>query len=393
MRAALLIAAKDLRQRIRDRTAIIAALLIPFVMAAILGITIPKVSNKNLSKFNFGVVNQDHGPAALYFVKEVFGQLQREKLARLHTTSLAAGRKLVSDGKAAATVVLPPGLSHAAESESPTHIEIIGNGQAFKQTGTYIASSVALTFANQLNGVRLAVASARKKHPPQGEITHLGEHASELPKQLKLHDLTLPSKELDLKTHEAAGLTVLFLFITVQFGFISIIDERNHGVLARLRAASVSGRAIVGGKLLTSLVLGLLSTTALAVATTLILGADWGGLPGVALLVLACVVAATAMTACIATFAPTTEQAGLWLAIVAILLGALGGAMFPIAQSGGTLASISLLTPHAQFLRGLGLLAHGAGVATVLPMVETILVFAAVLGGIALLRIRHLVGP
>lgn len=390
MPVAVLIAAKDLHQRMRDRTAIVAALVIPFVMATILGVTLPNISNRSTTKYQIGVVNDDHGPAALFFVQEVLGSLQRQNLLQLHPTSVAGGRALVHSGRANATLVLPRGFSLAANGESPTHIEIIGNGQTFKQVGTYVVRSVAQSFANQLNSVRLAIASTRKPHASSNEIIRLGEHASEAPKQLKLHEVGLRSKELDLKTHEAAGLTIFFLFFTVQFGFLSIIEERNHGTLARLLAASVSRRSIVFAKLLTCVALGVVSTAVLAAATTLVLGADWGGFPGVALLVLACVLAATALSACIATYAQTVQQAIEWQAIIAGLLGAFGGAVFPIAQSGGTLASLSLLTPQAQFLRGLGLVSHGGGPVTVLSMLATILAFAAILGGVAMLRMRRL---
>ncbi len=392
MPVAALIAAKDLRQRVRDRTALIAILVVPFVMATILSVTLPKIAAvRSTTKYQFGVVNDDHGPAALFFTKEVLGHLQQQKLAQLHPVSLAGGRALVSSGKANATFVLPPGFSRGANGESPTHIEIVGSGQILKQVGTYIARSIALAFTNQLNSVRLAVASTRKRHASSSEIIRLGEHASQMPKQFKLHSVDLRSKELNLTTHEAAGLTIFFLFLTVQFGFLSIIEERSHGTLARLRAASVARRSIISAKVLASVTLGLASTAVLALATTLLLGAHWGGFPGVALLVCASVVAATALTACIATFVHTAEQAVEWQAIIAGLMGAFGGAMFPISQAGGVVASLSLLTPQAQFLRGLGLLSHGEGPAAVLPMLTMILAFAAILGGVALLRIRHLV--
>jgi ABC-2 type transport system permease protein len=392
MRAAVLITRKDLRQRLRDRTAIVTALVLPLVMTMILDTTAPNTTDKSTSKFKFGVVNEDHGAAALFLVKEVLEPLQGKKLLQLYPASSArAGRALVGDGKVNTTLVVPPGFTQAVDGETATHLEIVGNGQIFKQAGNFVARSIALSFANQSNGVRLAMASTRKQHGTSAEFVRLGEHASTLPKQLAIHETGLPSKELDPKTREAAGLAVLFLFLTVQFGFTNIIDERAHGVLARLLAASVSRRAIVGGKLLTSVVLGLLSMAALVVASTLILGAHWGGVPGVALLVLACVLAATAMTACLASFAQTSEQALQWQVIAAALLGALGGALFPVAQAGGALAWLSRLTPHAQFLRGLGVLSHGAGPGAVLPMVEAILAFAVVLGGVAALRMRHLV--
>ncbi len=278
MPPAALIAAKDLRQRVRDRTAIVAALALPFVMAAILSFTLPNISDRSTSKYQFGVVNNDHGPAALFFVKEVLGSLQKQKLLQIRPTSLTAGRHARAHRQGECDAGAAARLLHGANSESPTHIEIIGNGQVFKQAGTYVARSIAQSFANQLNSVRLAVSSTRKPHASSREVIRLGEHASEMPKQFKLHSVGLPSKELDLKTHEAAGLTIFFLFFTVQFGFLSVIEERSHGMLARLRAASVPRRSIIFGKVLTCFALGLASTAVLVLATTLLLGADWGGL-------------------------------------------------------------------------------------------------------------------
>ena len=129
----------------------------------------------------------------------------------------------------------------------------------------------------------------------------------------------------------------------------------------------------------------------LAVATSLLLGAEWGDPVGVALLVVVGVLAAMAVMALIATFATTAEQAGTIGAIVAMVLGMVGGSFFPVAEAGGLIEQLSLLTPHAWFLRALGDLRGGGGVEDILPAIGAILVFAAGTGVIALLRHKRLV--
>ena len=62
----------------------------------------------------------------------------------------------------------------------------------------------------------------------------------------------------------------------------------------------------------------------------------------------------------------------------------LGGSFFSVSQAGGLIATLSLLTPHAWFLRGLGDLAGGGGAGAVLGPAAAILAFAAVTGAIAL---------
>ncbi len=99
--------------------------------------------------------------------------------------------------------------------------------------------------------------------------------------------------------------------------------------------------------------------------------------------VLAGVGSATAIMALVASFARTPEGAGNIQSIIAVSLGMLGGAFFPVGSEGGVLASLSLLTPHAWFLRGLGDLAGGGGITVVLPSLLAIAGFTVVTGGLA----------
>ena len=78
----------------------------------------------------------------------------------------------------------------------------------------------------------------------------------------------------------------------------------------------------------------------------------------------------------------TPDQAGSFQAIIALVLAFLGGTFFSISQVGGLLEKLSLLTPHAWFLRGLGDL-QGGDVSAVLPSVAALLAFGMVAGLIA----------
>jgi ABC-2 type transport system permease protein len=66
VRAALLIAAKDLRQRVRDRSAIVIGIVAPLVIAALMSLAFRGVTTFH---FNLAVVNADHGPIAAQLVR------------------------------------------------------------------------------------------------------------------------------------------------------------------------------------------------------------------------------------------------------------------------------------------------------------------------------------
>lgn len=391
MRAALIIAAKDLRERLRDRSAILIALVVPLVLAAIFSVTLSDVSGGDIT-FDYALVDRDGGDAARPFARDVLGELEGEGLVDLRRVgSVDEARRLVDDRSVAAAFVVPPGFSQSVAAGRPAELEVIGSVDA--PIGTLVARSIAESYASGLDAVRIAVAAALSAGGSSADVEELARRAAAPERPVVLRDVSAERKELEPKTFYSAGMAVFFLFFTVQFGVSSLLAERRQGTLRRLLAAPIPRPAIVGGKLLTSFVLGVVSLAVLAAATSLLLGADWGDPAGVALLVVAGVLAATSVMALVATLARTPEQAGNWQAMIALVLGMLGGSFFPVSRAGGLIGTLSLATPHAWFLRGLEELSSGAGVASVLPSLAAMLGFAAVAGGLAYLRLGKLVEP
>ena len=116
----------------------------------------------------------------------------------------------------------------------------------------------------------------------------------------------------------------------------------------------------------------------LSVASTLILGADWGPAGGVALLVVALVSAAIGLMALVGSFAKTAEQAGNFQSIVAVVLGLLGGVFFPVPGDGGVLRLATMVSPHGWFMRGLNELNATGDWLTVVPAAAAIAAFGLV---------------
>jgi ABC-2 type transport system permease protein len=205
----------------------------------------------------------------------------------------------------------------------------------------------------------------------------------------RLVDETATTKQLDTSTFFAAGMAVFFLFFTVQYGVTGLLEEEREGTLARLMAAPIPRSAVVAGKAIMAFVLGVVSMTVLIAATSLLMGATWGSVLGVALLVVSGVLAAIGIMGLVASIAKTPEGAESLAAIVAVVLGMLGGTFFPIASSGGVLSYVTYLTPHAWFMRGLADLSSDAPWTAALPAVGAIMVFAVVTGTISYFLLKR----
>ena len=391
MRATLLICGKDLKTRLRDRSAVLIGIVVPLGLALIFNSIFGGITG-NSKAIALGVVNADRGAASARFVSGVLGAVGRTGLIAIHVEPTAArARALAANGTLDAVIVIPAGFSARVAAQRPAAMQVIGN--VGNPISTEIARSIAGSYAADLNRVRLSVATVLaaggSSAGSPARVQALAARAAAAAAPVAVADVSAKSKQLDQKSFFAAGMAVFFLFFTVQFGVTSLLEERNDGTLARLVAAPISRVSIIAGKLLTSFMLGLISMFVLVVATTVLFHASWGNPVGVAVLVISAILAATGIMALIATFAKNSEQAANWQSVVAVVLGLLGGTFFPVSLAPGILSRLTFVAPQAWFMRGLGDLRGGSLSAVWVPALA-MLVFAAVSSGIALTRLRHM---
>ena len=163
---------------------------------------------------------------------------------------------------------------------------------------------------------------------------------------------------------------MFFMMFVVGAGLLSLLEERKRHTLARMLSSPVKPGRILAAKFLLSLAVGVGSVGFFMLFSWLLLGANWVDLPLTALLVVAAVGASSGIVSLVAGWARTAEQAQNFQSVVAVAMGILGGTFFPIAGGDSFLTTLSLATPHAWFMRGLGDLSGGGGLEVVaLPLV------------------------
>ncbi|MGC9974353.1 MAG: ABC transporter permease, partial [Gaiellaceae bacterium] len=256
MRAAFLITAKDLRQRLRDRSAFLVGIVAPLALALALGVTISGFSAGS-EMFTLGVVNHDNGPASSRFYSAAAGPEAPVSLRDAGT--LARTRRLVKDGKLDGAIVLPSGLSAATMGGPPVQIDVLGDVN--NQVGALVARSLTDSYASYLRTIQVA---SRALGGGQATTIKVAGRLAVSETPISINDTSTSQKTLDPKTYYAAAMAVFFLFFAVQYGISSLLNERADGTLARMLAAPIPRRSILAGKAMTSLALGLTSMTVLA---------------------------------------------------------------------------------------------------------------------------------
>ena len=391
MRTAFLIARKDIRLRLRDKSALIYGVIAPLGLAFLFSMIMNPIQNTQFTA-EYVVVDYDKGPIAQAFNQVLDGLKTDEGFTIRSVSSYNEAKAEVIRGsdafasddkpKAEAGFMLPPLLSqHVTSGQGDTLRVIAASGS---DLAAPIAVSLAQGFAAELGAVEIAVRTAM---PPDAEhdpakLAALQQAAIQTKNPVVIKNVSASTKQLSQSTYLAAGMAIFFLFFVVSFGVSGLLEERRIGTMSRLLAAPISPTAIVVGKAMTSMVLGILSMTILVVGSTVLFGAEWGNPLGVAMLIVAAVISATGILFIVAAAAKTQDQAGSFQAIIALVLAFLGGTFFSISQVGGFIETLSLLTPHAWFLRGLGDL-QGGDVTAVFPSVLALLAFGMVTGLIA----------
>lgn len=384
MRAALFIAARIVRQRVRDRSALIFAVVTPLLLAVAFSALVAPASTSYHT--TFAVADSDGGTQAKVLLDDVFGHLVTAGVADLvpYPTE-AAAREAVNANKASVAIVIPAGFTAAVQGGSAASIRLLA-GES--QTALGVARSTVERYASLVNAAQLAVETASATGTgtaldpaAQGAIVSAAVSAN----PIAMVDESTDRRQASLPTFYAAAMAIMFVFFATQYGALSLIGERRLGTLARLLAAPIPPAAIILGGAIAAFVLGLLSMTVMVVATSFLIHATWGPPPIVALLMIASVTAAAGISTLVCRFGRTEEQAGSSNVIVALVLAVLGGTFIPLSQAPEILSRLSLATPHAWFLRAIDeLSAPNPAFTDVLPSILVLFAMGIVTGAIGL---------
>lgn len=380
---------KDLRLRVRDRSLFILGIITPLALAFIFNLVFGAATDVEQLDLRYGLVDLDQTQVSRSLGQVLAGMEEEGVLSLIEYSSQGDAAAAVAEGHIGAFLILEQGLGEAALSARPFTIRVVG--EVDSPTTTQIASAIADQFGSGIALAQLSVATALEllEGPPPPDVVAWGEEAVTQDPVYVVSDRSAETRQLDATTFFAAGMSVFFLFFTVQFGVGGLLEEEHLGTLARLLAAPMARHSVVVGKAILAFALGVVSMAVLVGATTLLMGASWGSPAGVALLVCTGVLAAMGVMAIVAGVARSPEGAGNLGAVIAVFLGMLGGTFFPLGQGDDLLARATLITPHAWFMRGLAEISGGAAWTEALPAAGAMALFALVTGTVGWLLLSR----
>ena len=395
MRRIAAIAGKDLRVALRDRTALVAMLAVPLMLAIILGMALGSFGGSHTG-LEVLIVDKDGSALGGQVMTR---SLEDPGLASLLTakvvTDEASARRSVDDG-AAVAVIIPPGIAAALTSPTPAVVSVEVYANPVQPLAAGIVRSVvdgilarmnAASTAGRVTAVTLVQAGilGPSDQRLQGITTAAAGAAAGGAGDVQLVSAGAPvGNSIDYGKTVGPSFAVLFLMFTTTAGARKMVEERETGTLARLLVSPSRHVEILLGKGAGMYVVGAFQMTLLLLVMTLVFSITWSSVPALIVLTGVLVFAASAWGLLLAGLSRTAAQANQAGTAMTIVFGIIAGNFVPRAMLPAGLQNASLVTPNGLGLEGYQRLVGTGDPLAIVPFLLALLVSGGIVIAIGL---------
>lgn len=389
MRTLLDIARKDALVISRDKTAVLILLAMPMALVFILGSALGGATSGPLG-IKVAIVNEDRGATGQRFVDGLTGAAGLRRVFDISVRADAvAVRRAVERGDLTAAVIIPADLTARVTGGTPAQLEVLQDPGSKVAAGIWagvVRAAVAQASAQVIH-MRMTSALAAGSAAAGSAATSASASADAVQvSEVKART----TKRISMVSYYAAGMTAMFLLFGSMFGAFAFVTERREQTLARIMAAPVSKIAIVGGKSLGVLMVGVGQLAVLLAGTRLAFGVDWGAHAGATVVLgVAEVIAAAGMAMALAALGKTERAIGAIGPASIMLFAATGGSMIPVEALPAWLRPLQAISPAYWTLGGFLDVMRGADLAQVVWRAGLTLVIGVVLFAFGVWRLRY----
>lgn len=404
MQKILAIALTDLRSEFKSPASWVVIFLMPIILTTILA-TI-NVGGSVESRTAILVVNEDGGTLATQIIETISNSESVMLPSAADDEPLPATRDAALDqiGELGRVLVIPAGFSDALATGTPINVVLYVdpttdaartqtvqqelNAIFYEVAGTRTVTRVAVDYAGQLRpfeseadqiAFEEATRAALATREATSGVTIAAEPAT-----------SLSAAERSGAVQASPGQLVVFALITLLGASEVFMAERQLGTLRRLLTCAVPKWQIVTGKSAGRFMIGVIQMTVLIVVGQWVFGVSWGQNPlALALLIVAFSLAALGLGILIATIVRSYEQANQLTIALSLLMGALGGAWWPLEIVEGPMRTVAMLIPTGWAMTGFqSIILRGANTLDILPNLLVLTGFAVLFFVVGVSRLK-----
>jgi ABC-2 type transport system permease protein len=406
----LSLAIKDLFQIGRDRKSALFLLLMPILFTWIFGLVFSTDAN-NDPRLPIGLLNLDsqgvlsESFAALLEQSDTIRPVLLQE-NQLGDTSIAELQKQVRMEDLAAAVIIPASFSEQImQGEQPLLTVIVDKNLSIGQAADQSVQWATTRLLGAVKIVQLSAISREKAQSFRNEAELQAYMLSTLERTIRAWDqprLTVVFEGAGESSSTAtpglpggyaqssAGMLVLFaIFGLVLSGYV-LLAERRAGALRRMLTTTMTRLEIIAGHTLAMFVVTWTQILLLTACGQLFFGVNYWRDPAMVLILSA-------------TLAQWVSSLGLFISAISrqenhvilfalgsmLILGLMGGAIFPLDITGKTFAAIGHLLPSAWAIDGFqNIILRGGGIDSILIPAGMLMMYTLIFFSLAVWRFR-----
>jgi ABC-2 type transport system permease protein len=354
---------KEVRQTARDRRILFMLVAAPLIQTVLFGFAV----DFDVDRLRTAVLDQDRSAASRELARRVFadGTLRRAAAAR----SARDADALLDEGQAAAALSFPAGFAADLEAGRPVRVQVLVDGSDPVRSGA--AQSAAA------RGIAAAAPVARGGRPPRPAI--------------EVVPRVLYNPRLKTAVYMVPGiLAMLLVVVTTIVTAMGLSREREMGTMEQVLVTPIRPFVLLAGKMTPFLFIGVADVLLALVAMTWIFDVPLRGplvVLGLGSLLYLCSTLGVGLF--VSTISRTQQQSFLGGFLFILPAALLSGIMTPVAAMPGWMQAATYANPlrfFAEVVRGV--LLRGAGFADLWPQLAVLLVYGALILGLATARFR-----
>jgi ABC-2 type transport system permease protein len=414
MNPAFLIVRNDMKRRLRSPVSIICMLLIPIGITLLVGLVFGRQGTVELAHIKVLVADADGGFAAK-FLTQGMKEGRLAELIDLVEVDPAEGRALMDRGKASALIEIPAGFTARFLDGTPAEISLVKNPA--EEFLPVIVEEITETMAVVMDGARRVFAGplaeargmlAGDRWPTGGEVSELlGEakprialvrgYLADSLVSLVSETVSAPGAKrergLSLFAVIMPGTILIGLLFISEITMRDLLREREAGTLARILTGPPGSAQVIGGKMLSSFAVTLVSCTLLILIGRLAFGIAWGSPLQLAAHVAGSILMCVGIMTFVYGFVRSQRAADALLPVLIIVICMFGGAMFPYEAMSASMQAAARCSPAFWAIDGLKRLASGtAGWRALSPDLAVVYGIGAVTAAAGALGLRARLG-
>ena len=385
------VAAKDLKELVRDRVLIVTFLIMPIFMMIMVGYIFP--SQNSLKNIPIGIANQDNGTIGQNLAT-IFKELKSEN-TRAFEIKEYKSTKAIKDGirkqEISGGVVIPTNFSTNISTNKQAHVAVVqdqSNPQISALT-TQALTKVIEAFSSKLGEQKISkllVIQQQLQQLTRQKTTSdvkTGAKPSAVPFVTSIktrYEVLVPGKQ-NYFEFVAPGIMAMVVLTAVLTGLAgAVAKEREQGTLDGILIAPIGRLSIISGKALAQSIRGLIQGGIVLLLSIAVFGVTvHGSFLLVALLLFLGIFSFVGLGVLVSASVAEQETATQMLFMFQFPMIFLSGAFFPIQQMPKAMQSISHLLPLTYAIEALRkIIILGADINAVRSEILILLMFGVV---------------